>query len=178
MRFLAAIGAIAIVVAIGLGVFFFGGFFDIAAANDDPAPVAWVLKTVRIAAIRHHSGDTPPVKLDDKAVITAGARAYAAAGCANCHGGPGVNWAKFSEGLNPGPPDLADAGKEIEPPQLFYAIKNGIRMTGMPSFAKAGVSDRDIWQITAFVKAMPGVSEADYKSWTAEGGGAGAGAPK
>jgi len=31
------------------------------------------------------------------------------------------------------------------------------------------VSDNDIWQIVAFVKALPKVSEADYKSWTAAG---------
>ena len=55
----------------------------------------------------------------------------------------------------------------IEPDKIFWAVKNGIRMTGMPSFGKAGVADNEIWQITAFVKALPKVSEADYKSWTA-----------
>jgi hypothetical protein len=29
------------------------------------------------------------------------------------------------------------------------------------------VADGEIWQIVAFVKKLPGVSEADYKSWTA-----------
>ena len=40
-------------------------------------------------------------------------------------------------------------------------------MTGMPSFAIAGASDDDIWSIVAFLKKLPSVSEADYKSWTA-----------
>src|SRR5262249_30813864 len=137
MRFLAVIGALAIVIAIGAGAFFFGGFFDIAASTEDPGPVAWALINVRKASINHHATDKPPVKLDDKAVIMAGARAYAAAGCANCHGAPGVNWIKFSEGLNPSPPDLADVAKEIDAPQIYWVVKNGIRMTGMPSFAKA-----------------------------------------
>ena len=43
-------------------------------------------------------------------------------------------------------------------------------MTAMPSFAKAGVGDNEIWQIVAFIKALPKVSEADYKSWTAPAG--------
>jgi hypothetical protein len=40
-------------------------------------------------------------------------------------------------------------------------------MTGMPSFALAGAKDEEIWQIVAFLKKLPSVSEADYKSWTA-----------
>ena len=66
--------------------------------------------------------------------MQAGAKAFAARGCANCHGAPGVAWAKFSEGLRPDPPDLKDIAGELEPRELFYVIKNGINMTGMPSF--------------------------------------------
>ena len=40
-------------------------------------------------------------------------------------------------------------------------------MTGMPSFELAGVKDDEIWSIAAFVKKLPTVSDADYKSWTA-----------
>ncbi len=50
---------------------------------------------------------------------------------------------------------------------LFWVIKNGINMTGMPSFAQAGANDDDIWSIVAFLKKLPSVSEADYKAWTA-----------
>jgi hypothetical protein len=46
-------------------------------------------------------------------------------------------------------------------------VKNGINMTGMPSFAVAGVKDDEIWSIAAFLKKLPGVSDADYKAWTA-----------
>jgi len=45
-------------------------------------------------------------------------------------------------------------------------IKNGINMTGMPSFALAGAKDDEIWSIVAFLKKLPKVSEADYKAWT------------
>jgi hypothetical protein len=50
---------------------------------------------------------------------------------------------------------------------LFWVIKNGINMTGMPSFALAGAKDDEIWSIVAFLKKLPNVSEADYKVWTA-----------
>jgi mono/diheme cytochrome c family protein len=170
MRVLAFIGALAIVVAIAAGVFFLGGFFDVAATEEDNPVVQWGLIHVRTASIDRHAGGTPPLKLDDPAVIRDGARAFARAGCANCHGAPGVEWAKFSEGLNPDPPDLKEAVAGSPPARIFWVVKNGIRMTGMPSFGKAGVADNEIWQITAFVKALPKVSEADYKSWTAPSG--------
>jgi mono/diheme cytochrome c family protein len=97
----------------------------------------------------------------------AGAKAFAAHGCTTCHGGPGVGWAKLSEGLHPDPPDLKEVVDHRSPAQLFWVVKNGINMTGMPSFALAGAKDEEIWQIVAFLKKLPSVSEADYKSWTA-----------
>ena len=84
----------------------------------------------------------------------------------NCHGGPGVNWAKFSEGLRPDPPDLKELADKIPPEQLFWVIKHGINMTGMPSFGLIEVPDQEIWTIVAFVKKLPSVSDADFKAWT------------
>ena len=46
-------------------------------------------------------------------------------------------------------------------------IKNGIDMTGMPSFGAIEVPAQEIWSIAAFVKKLPSVSEEDYKAWTA-----------
>jgi mono/diheme cytochrome c family protein len=166
MRFLAAIGALAIIFAIAAAVFFFGGFLNVAASEPELAPVAWALQHVREASIDRHAKDNPTISLEDATVVQAGAKAFAARGCANCHGAPGVAWAKFSEGLRPDPPDLKDVAGELEPREIFYVIKNGINMTGMPSFGAIEVGDSEIWQIAAFVKKLPTVSEADYKSWT------------
>ena len=167
MRILAVIGALAIIVGIGAAVFFFGGFYSVAGTAEDPAIVTWALTRVRTASINRHAHDQPPASINDPASVQAGAKAFAAHGCANCHGAPGVNWAKFSEGLHPDPPDLKDVVDELSPAQLFWVVKNGINMTGMPSFAQAGAKDDEIWSIVAFLKKLPGVSEADYKAWTA-----------
>lgn len=167
MRFLAFIGALGIVVAIIAAVFFFGGYYNIAATQQDTGVVAWALIQVREASISRHATDTPPGNLGDPATIQAGAKAFAARGCVNCHGGPGAPWAKFSEGLNPGPPDLKDVVGGLQPRELFWVVKNGIKMTGMPSFGAAGVPDPEIWSIVAFLKKLPIVSESDYKAWTA-----------
>jgi len=163
---LALIGFLAVVVAVAAAVFFFGGFFDVAGTAKDPAIVDWAILKVREASIARHASGTPPVPLEDPAVIQAGARAFATRGCVYCHGGPGAEWAKFSEGMNPSPPDLKEVAG-APPAQLFFVIKNGIKMTGMPGFGPVGVDDKEIWSIAAFIKKLPAISDADYKAWTA-----------
>ena len=167
MRILAAIGILAILVVIAAAVYFFGGFYSVAASEADPGVVGWAVAKVRVASINRHADVKPPGDLEDQQMIQAGAKAFSQRGCVNCHGAPGVNWQKFSEGLNPDPPDLKEIAAEREPVQLFWVVKNGIRMTGMPSFGSIGVDDKEIWSIVAFVKKLPNVSEADFKSWTA-----------
>jgi mono/diheme cytochrome c family protein len=165
--FLALIGFLAIVGALFAGVYFFGGFYSVAATAEDPAIGKWLLVQVRKASIAKHATEKPPMSLDEQAVVRTGARAFKDRGCINCHGAPGVNWEKFSEGLRPDPPDLKDIVKEREPEQLFWVIKNGINMTAMPSFGMIEVKDDEIWSIVAFLKKLPSVSEADFKSLSA-----------
>jgi len=165
--FLALIGLLGILGAIGAAVFFFGGYYSVAGTAEEPAIVKWALVQVRKASIARYATDAPPAGFDDAAQVQAGARAFSARGCVNCHGAPGVNWAKFSEGLHPDPPDLKEIANERDPKHLFWVIKNGINMTGMPSFGKIEVPDQEIWSIAAFVKKLPSVSDADFKAWSA-----------
>jgi mono/diheme cytochrome c family protein len=167
MKVLSLIGALAIIISVGAAMFFFGGFYNIAATEADLPVVAWALQHIREASISRHAADRLPVSMDDPATIRAGGRAFASRGCENCHGGPGISWAKFSEGLRPNPPDLKDAVKELTPAEIFWVVRNGINMTGMPGFNLVEVPDEEIWTIAAFVKKLPSVSEADYKKWTA-----------
>ena len=47
MRFLALIGALAIIAAIGAAIYFFGGFYNVAETADNPAIVDWALASVQ-----------------------------------------------------------------------------------------------------------------------------------
>jgi mono/diheme cytochrome c family protein len=167
MRLLALIGVLAIIVGAGAAAYFFGGFFNVAATQEDPALMHWSLVTVRKASVARNATDQPPAGYDADAQVQAGARQYAARGCVLCHGAPGVEWAKFSEAMRPYPADLNETVKERTPGQLFWVIKHGINMTGMPGFSLIGVEDKEIWSIVAFIRRMEKVSEADYKAWTA-----------
>jgi hypothetical protein len=166
MKVLSTIGALAVLVAVAASVFFFGGFYSVAGTAEEPSFVKWALIQIRSASIVRHATDKPPVAFADPSSVQAGARIYARIGCVYCHGGPGVNWSKFSEGLHPEPADLKEAAENRTPEQLFWAVKNGVNMTGMPSFAGAGATDDDIWKIVAFLKKAPNLSDADFKAWT------------
>jgi hypothetical protein len=166
IRVLAFIGLLAILAVIAAAVFFFGGFYSVAGTPGDPAVVSRALGHIRAASIARHATEIATVSLDDPAIVQAGARAYATRGCTNCHGGPGVDWARFAEGLRPEPPDLKELAPERAPEQLFWVIKNGIGMTGMPSFGAIEVPDREIWSIVAFVKKLPTVSDEEFQTWS------------
>ena len=43
---------------------------------------------------------------------------------------------------------------------MFWVIKNGIKMTGMPAWADH--SDEEIWATVAFLKKLPGMTPAEY----------------
>jgi cytochrome c553 len=166
LRLLAFVGVLAILGAIATGVYFFGGFYSVATSAADSELVTWALTHIRTASIARHANDSPPASFNEPASVQAGAQAFSARGCTNCHGGPGVKWAKFSEGLHPDPPDLKEIVNERTPQQLFWVIKNGINMTGMPSFGAIDVPDQEIWTIVAFVKKLPSVSDDEFKAWT------------
>jgi len=165
LKFLALIGLLAILIGIGAAVFFFGGHYSVATTAKEPRIVHWALAKVRKASVDRHATDQPPMTLDSPDLQRAGARAYSERGCTNCHGAPGVEWAKFSEGLRPDPPDLKEIAKERTPAQLFWVIKHGINMTGMPNFGEA--PDQELWSIVAFLKKLPTVSDEEFKAWGA-----------
>ena len=50
----------------------------------------------------------------------------------------------IAQGLNPSPPDLFRLGRDAGADETFWFIRNGVKMTGMPSFGKTH-SDQEIW---------------------------------
>jgi mono/diheme cytochrome c family protein len=169
---LAFIGLVAILCVIAAAVFFLGGFYNVGGTAAEPDIVKRLLAVVRDASVERHATGTAPASFNDAATVQAGARAFSQRGCVVCHGGPGADYEKFAEAMHPDPPDLKDIANETSPAELFWVIKNGISMTGMPSFGAIEVPDQEIWSIAAFIKKLPSVSEEDYKAWTAPAAGA------
>src|SRR6202044_4285539 len=89
MRILALVGAMAIAVAIGAAIFFFGGFYSVAATAAEPGIISWALVNVRVASINRRATDNSPTLLDDPSAVQAGGRAVFARGGVVLRGGAG-----------------------------------------------------------------------------------------
>jgi mono/diheme cytochrome c family protein len=155
---------IIVVVLLGGAAFVYSGVYNVAATNDDSAVVRWLLLTTRERSIEHRAEGLPSpgqAVLSDPETLRIGFRHYDEM-CVGCHGAPGEDPAELREGLNPKPPLLAEEADEASLQELFWVIKHGIKMTGMPAWGVTH-SDDEIWAITAFVKKLPGYSVLDYQ---------------
>lgn len=83
--------------------------------------------------------------------------------CRQCHGAPSRRAGEIGRGLRPESPDLSKASGHWSPAELFWIVKNGIKMTGVPAFGKSH-SDTDLWNIVAFVNRLPDLSAEQYES--------------
>jgi mono/diheme cytochrome c family protein len=83
--------------------------------------------------------------------------------CVGCHGAPGKDPSEIGKGLRPRPPDLAKAALQLDKGELFWIVKNGIKMAGMPAFG-ATHRDRTIWNIVGFVQEqLPNLTAEQYQ---------------
>lgn len=84
------------------------------------------------------------------------AMAHWADHCAFCHANNGSGDTEVGRNLYPKAPDmrLADTQK-LTDGELYYTIKNGIRLTGMPAWGEAGDADEDSWKLVYFIRQLP-----------------------
>jgi mono/diheme cytochrome c family protein len=136
------------------------GVYDVA-ATDAHWPITQRLLDFgrRHSVATHAQGIKPPANLDNPDRLALGVSHFAAH-CAMCHGAPGVPKDDIAQGMYPSPPDLAIASQQYTDAQLFWILRHGIKMTGMPAWPDH--SDDDLWAIVAFLKKLPGMSESDY----------------
>jgi mono/diheme cytochrome c family protein len=86
--------------------------------------------------------------------------------CLGCHGAPGIERPEFVEGMNPAPPPIEAPGIQRHTDgELFWIIKHGIRMTGMPAFG-VNHTDEEIRDILAFVRHIPNLDAAEKQQLT------------
>lgn len=157
----------ALVAAAGFAVAL-GGYIDVSALTPHSSATNWALHGIMRRSVQNHA-----------AAVRAPANLASLAGrgtddfremCATCHGAPGKEAGEIGRGLNPRPPALSDAAKLWSPSELFWIVKNGVRMTGMPAFGPTHDDER-IWAIVAFVLQLPEMTPEDYaKRTSAEAG--------
>ena len=122
----------ALLAVLGAGAVIYAGVYDIGATAPHWRMTSRLLETARTRSIKAQAaGIAVPPGLDDPAKLVIGVGHYAAH-CAVCHGAPGVPRGDIARGLYPAPPDLAKTAPLYSPAELFWIVKHGIKMTGMP----------------------------------------------
>lgn len=157
---IASLLIVALILAVGTGAAIYAGIYDVAATEPHWPVTHWVLETARIRSIKAHAaGLAVPPGFDDPAKIPMGVEHFAAH-CAVCHGAPGVPKGDIARGLYPAPPDLAVTAKSYSDGELFWIVKHGIKMSGMPAWSDH--SDDELWATVAFVRKLPEMTADEY----------------
>ncbi|TAK99130.1 MAG: cytochrome c [Rhodospirillaceae bacterium] len=159
-HFLKALTVVVAVAILGCVAFVYSGLYNIGAAEPHWGVVAQIIEVARDRSIRAHAADiATPSTLQDQARVVMGTEHYAAH-CAVCHGAPGVPKDDIAEGLYPQPADLAKVVKGYSPAELFWILKNGIKMSGMPAWSDH--TDDELWATVAFLEKLPTMTPGEY----------------
>lgn len=84
--------------------------------------------------------------------------------CRYCHGVPEYAPKEFASGLYPSPPEMTDGHvqEEWKSSQIYWIIKHGIKITGMPAFGPTH-SDKEIWGLAAITEQVPRMTSDQYR---------------
>lgn len=141
--------------------FVYLGAYNISAVDQHTSPVYKLLEYAMRKSVQLRTESIKVPALQNEQRVSNGAALYREH-CVQCHGAPGVAPAPFSLGLLPAPANMVAAAREWQPAELYWIIRHGIKMSGMPAW-EYRLSDEEIWDVVAFVGRMPAMTVAEYK---------------
>ena len=104
----------------------------------------------------------PPAPGNLQASIAEGDKVYAT-DCSMCHGSDGHTPTDNGRWMYPRASDLTSrAVRRYSDPELFWIVKNGIRLSGMPAFGRVE-SDEHIWNLVHYLRTMRGSAHPESK---------------
>ena len=157
------LGIIATVLILVLGALGFAvlGFFPTRANVPPPAiEHRFAMSALDNSMERHAPRLTNPLPPTDQNLID-GMKLYTM-NCALCHGGLDRKPSALENSFYPPPPNLVTDPLDDPEWHIFYAIRTGVRYSGMPAWEKT-LSEQDMWKLTALLshldKLPPAVQE-------------------
>ena len=151
---------LAIFVVAGIAGIAVSGVYDVAATRQHSRLIFDTVAVALRRSVAHHANGIVVPELSRPGLATTGLTLYRR-NCANCHGEPGLPPRPFAMGMTPVPPPIIYPARELPSNELFWVIKHGIKMTGMPAW-QMKLGDAQIWSIVAFMKRLPDVSPEAY----------------
>jgi mono/diheme cytochrome c family protein len=116
---------------------------------------------------RHAPRLTNPVPPTDDNLID-GMKIYTM-NCALCHGGLDLKPSPLERSFYPAPPQLIVDPLDDPEWHIYYAVRTGIRYTGMPAWNIA-LTEQDMWKVTAFLSRIEKLPPAVQDYWKKSAG--------
>ncbi len=160
------LGLVAVIIA--AVIYAYSGIFNVAAMDPHAPLESWALNMVKERSLKVRAQSITPPPMPNSQKIGDAVRMFDDM-CVQCHGAPGKDPGIVGKGLNPPPPRLPDTVQRWTRAELFWIVKNGIKMTGMPAFGPTH-SDEDLWIVVAFLQRLPNVTPAEYKEMSGKFG--------
>ena len=164
---LAVLAALAVAATAGAAVFVVSGAYNIAATSQHLQPVYSLLEFTMRQSVRLRAKSLTPPAAADAASVQRGAACYQRL-CVQCHGGPGVAQNEIGKSMQPLPGPLVNAMQRWRPREVFWILRHGIKMSGMPAWGMR-LDDQQIWDTVAFVERLPTLSPQGYADATRRG---------
>jgi mono/diheme cytochrome c family protein len=146
---------VGIILVLAIGLAGYGVNRASISALPEPGPFETLLATkakdwlIRRAA----RASLPPAPPNDASSVSAGGDLFGMA-CASCHGKTGRTPTPIGRAMYPRTLDLGSREvQRMSDRELFWVIKNGIRLSGMPGFGKIN-TDEQIWQLAYYVRSL------------------------
>ena len=159
----AAALAIFVVLLAGVGlIYIYAGAYNVAATDPHLGAVYRVLNTTQVQSVRAHAEELNEPLPSDSAALQTGFHHFEEM-CVTCHGAPGVSPSEIGKGLNPEPPELSEMVERYSPGELYWIVKNGLKMTGMPAFGPTH-SEEELRGMVAFLQQLPGLTPEEYQA--------------
>ena len=158
IRRLVAAGAVLVLLGFLLAA---SGIVPVKASSGHWPPTEWLLQFAKRRSIATWSLPIEAPRLDDPALVVKGASQFDV-GCRPCHGSPGLYQPRIAWRMLPHPPDLSVIARKFSAEELFFIVKHGLKLTGMPAWP---VSSRDdeVWSMVAFLRVLPELDIESYR---------------
>jgi mono/diheme cytochrome c family protein len=159
--------AILVLLIVGLGSALLG-FVPTNANTEPPKIERQIAMSALDASMERHAPrvNNPVPPTDDN--LIAGMKIYVM-NCAECHGGLDRKPAQLGQSLYPPAPNLISDPPDDPEWHVFYAIRTGVRYTGMPAWDKT-LSESDLWKVTALLTRMSKLPPAVQDYWKKSSG--------
>jgi mono/diheme cytochrome c family protein len=155
--------AIAVIVPLGAFAVIKSGLYDVAASRPHTTLTEWITHETMIHSVKRRAAAIEVPRRIGAGQVVAGFCTYETH-CVACHGAAGIAREHWVSGMEPQPPYLVDATEKWSPSELFWIAKNGIKMTGMPSW-RDSLSDAQLWEVVGFLETARRLPPQTYAQW-------------